>query len=170
MRIGTAKVNYTPVAHLCAGAVPSKYCTQDTCSSCIVSSSLLLNPPSGRPHCTELGHQHTGRIGTAEVESALVAHASVSEAAVVGFPEPVKGQGLCCYVTLKEKVVASDGLIADLRLQVGVLHMTCHEQLTSDHSGKYAGMCTHRETALHSKHTHIAVKPVFKDEFLRAMA
>jgi acetyl-CoA synthetase len=52
------------------------------------------------------------------VESALVAHAAVNEAAVVGFPEPVKGQGLCCYVTLKQKYKESDGLVSDLRLQV----------------------------------------------------
>jgi acetyl-CoA synthetase len=40
------------------------------------------------------------RMGTAEVESALVAHAAVSEAAVVGFPHDIKGQGIYCYVTL----------------------------------------------------------------------
>ncbi|HCO56349.1 MAG TPA: hypothetical protein DIT93_15215, partial [Pelagibacterium sp.] len=40
------------------------------------------------------------RLGTAEVESALVAHPKVSEAAVVGFPHDVKGQGIYCYVTL----------------------------------------------------------------------
>lgn len=41
------------------------------------------------------------RIGTAEVESALVGHLSVSEAAVVGYPHAIKGEGICCYVTLK---------------------------------------------------------------------
>src|SRR5207302_4234003 len=40
------------------------------------------------------------RLGTAEVESALVAHAKVSEAAVVGYPHPIKGQGIYAYVTL----------------------------------------------------------------------
>ena len=40
------------------------------------------------------------RMGTAEVESALVAHPKVSEAAVVGFPHNIKGQGIYCYVTL----------------------------------------------------------------------
>ena len=40
------------------------------------------------------------RMGTAEVESALVAHEAVSEAAVVGYPHPIKGQGIYCYVTL----------------------------------------------------------------------
>ena len=38
------------------------------------------------------------RLGTAEVESALVAHPSVAEAAVVGFPHPIKGQGIYAYV------------------------------------------------------------------------
>jgi acetyl-CoA synthetase len=42
------------------------------------------------------------RIGTAEVESALVGHSGVTEAAVVGFPHDVKGQGLYCYVTLRQ--------------------------------------------------------------------
>ena len=41
------------------------------------------------------------RLGTAEVESALVLHHSVAEAAVVGFPHDIKGQGIYCYVTLK---------------------------------------------------------------------
>ena len=41
------------------------------------------------------------RLGTAEVESALVAHPKVAEAAVVGFPHDVKGQGIYAYVTLK---------------------------------------------------------------------
>ena len=41
------------------------------------------------------------RMGTAEVESALVAHPKVAEAAVVGFPHDVKGQGIYAYVTLK---------------------------------------------------------------------
>mmetsp|Transcript_10042 Transcript_10042/g.15105 ORF Transcript_10042/g.15105 Transcript_10042/m.15105 type:complete len:179 (+) Transcript_10042:1526-2062(+) len=58
------------------------------------------------------------RIGTAEVESALVAHAVVSEAAVVGYPDEIKGQGLCCYVSLIEGLEDGDDLIAELRLQV----------------------------------------------------
>ncbi len=41
------------------------------------------------------------RLGTAEVESALVAHPKVAEAAVVGFPHDIKGQGIYAYVTLK---------------------------------------------------------------------
>jgi len=42
------------------------------------------------------------RFSTAEIESALVAHESVAEAAVVGFPHEIKGQGMYCFVTLKE--------------------------------------------------------------------
>lgn len=58
------------------------------------------------------------RMGTAEVESALVAHDSVSEAAVVGFPHDIKGQGIYCYVTLNSGETASDELVTALRAQV----------------------------------------------------
>ena len=54
------------------------------------------------------------RMGTAEVESALVSHASVAEAAVVGYPHDVKGQGIYCYVTLIAGQTGSDGLKKDL--------------------------------------------------------
>ena len=54
------------------------------------------------------------RMGTAEVESALVAHPAVAEAAVVGFPHDIKGQGIYCYVTLKDGVEPSDALQSDL--------------------------------------------------------
>ncbi len=50
------------------------------------------------------------RMGTAEVESALVAHPKVSEAAVVGYPHDVKGQGIYCYVTLMAGQTWSDEL------------------------------------------------------------
>ncbi|MFN2306138.1 MAG: acetate--CoA ligase [Paracoccaceae bacterium] len=55
------------------------------------------------------------RMGTAEVESALVAHAKVAEAAVVGYPHAIKGQGIYCYVTLMNGVEPSDDLIKELR-------------------------------------------------------
>ncbi|UIP06055.1 acetate--CoA ligase [Erythrobacter sp. SDW2] len=55
------------------------------------------------------------RMGTAEVESALVLHPKVSEAAVVGFPHDIKGQGIYCYVTLMEGVEESEELTAELR-------------------------------------------------------
>ena len=54
------------------------------------------------------------RLGTAEVESALVSHLSVAEAAVVGYPHDIKGQGIYCYVTLKTGIAASDDLKKDL--------------------------------------------------------
>ena len=54
------------------------------------------------------------RMGTAEVESALVAHPSVSEAAVVGFPHDVKGQGIYAYVTLMNGQTPSEPLRKDL--------------------------------------------------------
>ena len=55
------------------------------------------------------------RIGTAEVESALVAHPSVAQAAVIGFPHDIKGQGICCYVMLTDGVSDSDDLTKQLR-------------------------------------------------------
>jgi len=55
------------------------------------------------------------RMGTAEVESALVAHEKVSEAAVVGYPHDIKGQGIYCYVTLMAGEEPSDELRLDLR-------------------------------------------------------
>ena len=58
------------------------------------------------------------RMGTAEVESALVAHESVAEAAVVGFPHDIKGQGIYCYVTLNAGVEPSDELCSALIQQV----------------------------------------------------
>jgi acetyl-CoA synthetase len=54
------------------------------------------------------------RMGTAEVESALVAHPKVSEAAVVGYPHKVKGQGIYCYVTLMSGEEPSDDLRKEL--------------------------------------------------------
>jgi acetyl-CoA synthetase len=54
------------------------------------------------------------RMGTAEVESALVAHAAVAEAAVVGYPHEIKGQGIYAYVTLMNGVEATDDLRKEL--------------------------------------------------------
>lgn len=54
------------------------------------------------------------RMGTAEVESALVSHADVAEAAVVGYPHDIKGQGIYAYVTLMTGVEATDDLRKDL--------------------------------------------------------
>ena len=58
------------------------------------------------------------RMGTAEVESALVLHDAVAEAAVVGFPHEIKGQGIYCYVTLVKGVEESEELRKELIQQV----------------------------------------------------
>ncbi len=63
------------------------------------------------------------RLGTAEVESALVAHPKVAEAAVVGYPHDIKGQGIWCYVTLNAGETPSDALkqelVAWVRKEIG---------------------------------------------------
>jgi acetyl-CoA synthetase len=63
------------------------------------------------------------RLGTAEVESALVLHHSVAEAAVVGYPHDIKGQGIYCYVTLVKGAEPSDELrkelVAMVRKEIG---------------------------------------------------
>jgi acetyl-CoA synthetase len=63
------------------------------------------------------------RMGTAEVESALVLHESVAEAAVVGYPHDIKGQGIYAYVTLMSGVQASDALrdelVRHVRTEIG---------------------------------------------------
>jgi acetyl-CoA synthetase len=58
------------------------------------------------------------RMGTAEVESALVAHPQVAEAAVVGYPHDIKGQGIYAYVTLKTGVTATEELRKELVMWV----------------------------------------------------
>jgi acetyl-CoA synthetase len=58
------------------------------------------------------------RMGTAEVESALVLHAKVAEAAVVGYPHDIKGQGIYCYVTLNVGEEGGEALLAELKAQV----------------------------------------------------
>lgn len=63
------------------------------------------------------------RLGTAEVESALVAHHKVAEAAVVGYPHEIKGQGIYCFVILKNSVEPSEELrkelVAEVRKEIG---------------------------------------------------
>ncbi len=65
------------------------------------------------------------RLGTAEVESALVSHTLVSEAAVVGYPHDIKGQGIYCYVTLMVGQTGDDALrkdlVAHVRKEIGPL-------------------------------------------------
>ena len=55
------------------------------------------------------------RMGTAEIESAFVAHPKVAEAAVVGYPHDIKGQGIYAYVTMNIDVDTSDELLSDLK-------------------------------------------------------
>ena len=58
------------------------------------------------------------RIGSAEIEAALVTHPFCSEAAVVGFPHPVKGEGIFAYVILKDGYEISEELVGELRNEV----------------------------------------------------
>ena len=84
------------------------------------------------------------RLGTAEIESALVAHAKVAEAAVVGVPHDIKGEGIYAYVTLNGDVEMSEQIKTELkawvRTQIGaiampdVIHFT--PQLPKTRSGK----------------------------------
>ena len=74
------------------------------------------------------------RMGTAEVESALVAHPDVAEAAVVGFPHAIKGQGIYAYVTLNAGVETSDTLLTELKFcvreHIGAIAMPDHLHIT----------------------------------------
>jgi acetyl-CoA synthetase len=84
------------------------------------------------------------RMGTAEIESALVAHPAVSEAAVVGYPHEVKGQGIYAYVTLTAGIDPSEALFAELtqwvRTEIGPIAKPDHLQfapgLPKTRSGK----------------------------------
>ena len=89
------------------------------------------------------------RMGTAEVESALVAHAKVSEAAVVGYPHDIKGQGIYAYVTLMAGIEPTDGLRKELvgwvRKEIGPIASPDVVQfapnLPKTRSGKCAAFC-----------------------------
>lgn len=74
------------------------------------------------------------RMGTAEVESALVLHTKVAEAAVVGYPHDIKGQGIYCYVTLNAGEEGSDVLYKELRAwvrqEIGPIATPDHIQFT----------------------------------------
>ena len=84
------------------------------------------------------------RLGTAEVESALVAHPKVAEAAVVGFPHDIKGQGIYAYVTLKAGETADEALRKELvswvRKEIGPIatpdHLQWAPSLPKTRSGK----------------------------------
>ena len=76
------------------------------------------------------------RLGTAEVESALVAHAKVAEAAVVGYPHSLKGQGIYAYVTLKASAEPSEALRSELerwvRKQIGPIAALDHDPVGAE--------------------------------------
>ena len=76
------------------------------------------------------------RLGTAEIESALVSHDAVSEAAVVGFPHPVKGEGIAAFVVLRDGQYASDDLAKILsghvRAAIGPIAKPDHIQFSKD--------------------------------------
>lgn len=68
--------------------------------------------------CDDVLNVSGHRIGTAEVESALVGHPLVAQAAVVGRPHPIKGQAICAYCTLIEGASESDELFKQLKNEV----------------------------------------------------
>ncbi|MFL0746682.1 MAG: acetate--CoA ligase [Prochlorococcus sp.] len=84
------------------------------------------------------------RLGTMEIESALVSHPAVSEAAVVGRPDDLKGEAIVAFVTLESGRDASDDLIKELRLHVGKEigpiarpdQIRCSDALPKTRSGK----------------------------------
>lgn len=84
------------------------------------------------------------RLGTAEIESALVSHPAVAEAAAVGLPHDIKGNAIHCFVILKSGFTKSDQLIENLRLHVGhevgpiakPEHIEVVESLPKTRSGK----------------------------------
>ncbi|MEM8827476.1 MAG: acetyl-coenzyme A synthetase, partial [Pseudomonadota bacterium] len=75
------------------------------------------------------------RMGTAEVESALVLHDQVAEAAVVGYPHDIKGQGIYCYVTPNAGVAMDAALESELRqhvrTEIGPIATPDHVHLTA---------------------------------------
>ena len=84
------------------------------------------------------------RLGTMEIESALVSHPAVAEAAVVGRPDDLKGEGIVAFVTLEAGREASDALVAELRAHVGQEigpiarpdEIRCSDALPKTRSGK----------------------------------
>ncbi|WP_019222899.1 acetate--CoA ligase [Bartonella rattaustraliani] len=76
------------------------------------------------------------RLGTAEIESVLVAHPAVSEAAIVGYPHPIKGQGIYSFITLMEGTTPSEELQKELidhvRNEIGVIAILDKVQFAPD--------------------------------------
>ncbi|MDD9330002.1 MAG: AMP-binding protein, partial [Bartonella sp.] len=75
------------------------------------------------------------RLGTAELESALVSHPSVSEAAIVGYPHSIKGQGIYSFVTLIEGITSSEelhkNLIQHVKKEIGAIAIIDKLQFTA---------------------------------------
>jgi acetyl-CoA synthetase len=92
--------------------IPGVYFTSDACRRDEDGNFWLMGRVDDVINIS--GH----RIGTAEVESALVSHASVAEAAVVGVPHEIKGQALAAFVALTARESPSDGLKDELLLHV----------------------------------------------------
>lgn len=89
--------------------VPGKYFTSDGCRRDADGYYWITGRVDDVINVS--GH----RLGTAEIESALVAHANVSEAAVVGYPHDIKGQGVYAYVTLNAGIEASESIQQELK-------------------------------------------------------
>jgi acetyl-CoA synthetase len=100
-------------------AYPGLYFTGDGCRMDLDGDYWLLGRVDDVVNIS--GH----RIGTAEVESALVSHPMVSEAAVVGYPHEIKGQALYAYVTLKEGIALTEALkqqlVQHVRKEIGAI-------------------------------------------------
>ncbi|MFN9249560.1 MAG: AMP-binding enzyme, partial [Brevundimonas sp.] len=96
---------------------PGKYFTGDGCRRDADGDYWITGRIDDVIHVS--GH----RLGTAEVESALVAHEAVAGAAVVGFPHDIKGQGIYAYVTLNSDAAPSEdlrtALVAFVRKEIG---------------------------------------------------
>ena len=118
--------------------IPNKYFTGDGCRRDADGYYWLM----GR--IDDVLNVSAHRISTAELESALVGHSAVAEAAVVGFPHDTKGQGIYCYVTLKKGIAPTEELrkelVQQVRNQIGPiatpdkLHFT--DSLPKTRSGK----------------------------------
>ena len=102
---GDHRVSSTPISR----PIPGKYFTGDGCRRDDDGYYWITGRVDDVINVS--GH----RLGTAELESALVGNAKVAEAAVVGYPHDIKGQGIYAYVTLKAGVTPSDALAEELQ-------------------------------------------------------
>ncbi|TLM78915.1 MAG: acetate--CoA ligase [Actinobacteria bacterium] len=111
-------------------AFPGMYFTGDGCRKDLDGYYWLMGRVDDVINVS--GH----RMGTAEVESALVSHAAVAEAAVVGFPHEIKGEGIYAYVILKAGQEASDDLkkmlVGHVRQEIGPIAAPDHVHIVPD--------------------------------------